>query len=59
MEKTHNSLTQGIRETLDLNKGKSFAAHTDHTEEIDIIQLHRKRPTSRCELFDKSRNEPT
>ena len=53
MAKAFESITQGLREAIDLNEGKPIAARTHRPEEIDVAQLRANLGLTQLEFAAK------
>jgi putative transcriptional regulator len=53
MTKAYDSIAKGLREAIDLNKGKPVAAKTHRPEEIDVAQLRHSLGLTQTEFAAK------
>jgi putative transcriptional regulator len=53
MAKAYDSIAKGLREAIDLNKGKPVAAKTHRPEEIDVAQLRHSLGLTQTEFAAK------
>jgi putative transcriptional regulator len=53
MAKAYDSIAKGLREAIDLNKGKPVAAKTHRPEEIDVAQLRHSLGLTQSEFAAK------